>query len=146
MKKYIRIILILTLITSCQFQENKKEKEVAEYQFEDLRIESIKSGDQEINNEKNESKFEEINDYLKGLTDQNLIKGKRLHGAEKICSVIIKSENDEISIIFKSDEENKITASFLKQNKNQNFINSMGRLENGEKLLELLKKNGIQCN
>lgn len=145
MKKYIRIILILTLITSCQFQENKKEKEAAEYQFEDLKIESIKSGNQEIISEKDKNNFEEINAYLKNLTDKNLIKGKRLHGANNICSVIIKSENDEISIIFKSNEENKITASFLKQNKNQNFINSMGRLENGEKLLELLNNIGINC-
>jgi hypothetical protein len=144
MKKYILIILLLT-ITSCQFQEKEAETEVAEYQFKDLKIRSIKSGNQEINSKKNETQFDEIADYLKNLTDQDLITGKRLHGAEEICSVTIKSENDEISIIFKSDQKKKITASFLKQNVNQSFINSLGRLEDGKELLQLLKKNGINC-
>ena len=145
MKKYILPILILTII-SCQFDDKKTEKEVAEYPFEDLNIESLKSGEFDINIDQNKSNIKNITDYLKNLSDQDFIKGKRLHEAEKICSVIIQSKNDEISIIFKSDDKEKITASFLRQDKNKNFINSLGRLENGKELLELLNKIGIRCN
>ena len=145
MKKYIISILILTVI-SCQFDDKKTEKEGVKYPFEYLEIESIKSADQELKSVQKKSTIKNIIDYLKGLSDQDFVKDKRLHGAEKICSVIIQSENDEITIIFKTDDKKKVTASFLIQDKNKNFINSLGRLENGKELLELMKKNGIPCD
>jgi len=91
MKNYFWIIFVLLIITSCQFNKQKEEKY---YPFTDLEISTIKK-DSENNFEiKDSAATKEVSSFLKKLSSEDLIKGKRLHGAEKLCDIIIKNNTD----------------------------------------------------
>ncbi|SKB35206.1 hypothetical protein SAMN05660776_0639 [Salegentibacter holothuriorum] len=139
MKRYL--LLLMLIITSCNFGE---QEEVIEYPFSELEISTV-----EMNKENNaleaSSEVKEIESYLKNLSNRELIKGKRLHGADRLCEVILKNNNGNIIIVFKSHKEEGITASFLKENQADNFSHSLGRLYNADHLMELLQKSGLPC-
>ncbi len=143
MKNYFWLIFTLLILTSCQFKEKKEEKN---YPFTNLKISAIKIDDE--NNLENQDSvlIKEILDFLKKLNSANLIKGKRLHGAEKLCNMIIKNRNDnEILISISTHKEKGTTADFFQEKKSDNFTYFLGRLYNADKLVHLLQKHGMNC-
>src|SRR5690606_5780538 len=105
MKKFL--LLLILIVTSCNFGE---QEEAIEYPFSELEIATV-----EIYNENNaleqSAEVKEIENYLKNLSNRDLTKGKRLHGAERLCEVTVKNNNGNITIVFKSHKEEGITAS-----------------------------------
>ena len=144
MKNYFWIIFALLIITSCQFKEQKEEKY---YPFTDLEISVIKK-DSENNFEiKDSAAIKEVSSFLKKLSSKDLIKGKRLHGAEKLCDIIIKNSTDnDILIFISSHKEDGITADFLQERQADNFTYFLGRLYDANKFVNLLEKHGLNCD
>jgi len=139
MKTYL--LLLMLIITSCNFGE---QEEAIEYPFSELEISTVEMTNKR-NALKNSAEVMEIESYLKNLSNRDLIKGKRLHGADPLCEVTIKNNKGNITIVFKSHKEEGITASFLQENQADNFSHSLGRLYNADNLIELLQESGLPC-
>ena len=144
MKNYFWIIFALLIITSCQFNKEKEEKY---YPFTDLEISSINKDSQNNFEIKDSAAIKEVSIFLKKLSSEDLIKGRRLHGAEKLCDIIIKNSTDnDILIFISSHKEDGITADFLQERKADNFTYFLGRLYDANKFMHLLDKHGLNCN
>ena len=140
MKHFIVVLSsFLIITTSCKTQEKSDVKGV--YPFKGITIDSVVveykdpakifSLGQESNNN--------LKSYLNGIKSDSLIKGKRLHGAKTVCNLRLFTNQNNYFINIKTHNEKGVTASFFKDNEEDNFKYSMGRLYNAEPLLDLFK-------
>ena len=139
MKKLFLFSLLLTMI-SCNFQEKQPEEF---FPFENVEIIRIHlNGQTGISDSLG---LKEIHNYLQHISSENLIKGKRLHGAKTLCNLTIESQENSFMVVIKEHVEEGVTASFLEKNVDDNFNYSLGTLYNAEAFVQLLKDHGLNC-
>ena len=140
MKKIILFITIL-IFTSCNFTEKKAK---VNYPLEKVEVVTIvlKETNEVISDTLTLNKF---SNYFKNLSNNDLIKGKRLHGASKICSLTVKTDKNDLLLFVLNSKENKIVIDFFEVNEDDNFNYFLGALYENQKLIKLLKSEGLNC-
>jgi len=140
MKNYI-LLLIILIFTSCNF--NEKETELS-YPLENIKIKSIKS--EELNRNVSDTLIlNKFSKSLKKLTNKDLVKGKRLHGATRLCDLKLKTDKDDILLFIALSKENEVVISFFEFNKDDNFNYFLGALYETDQLMDIIKNADLNC-
>ncbi|MCH4824623.1 hypothetical protein ML462_15725 [Gramella lutea] len=140
MKKYTLLIIIL-ILTSCNFKEKKSE---LNYPLENIEIKSIELE----GSNKNFSDTLILNKFSKSfreLTNKDLVTGERLHGATRICDLKIKTNENDILLFIARSQENEVVVSFFESKKEDNFNYFLGALYETDQLMKMIKNAGIKC-
>ncbi|RDK85496.1 hypothetical protein [Marinirhabdus gelatinilytica] len=139
--KSLGIIVILLILTSCNFKEQKSE---LSYPLENIELKTISSEDtnRRISDTIILNRLEKA---FRILSNNDLIKGKRLHGASSLCDLTITTNNGEILLMVSKSEEKEVVMSFYKFIDEDNFTYFLGTLYETDQLMEILKNAGIVC-
>ncbi|MBZ9779898.1 hypothetical protein LB452_13295 [Psychroflexus sp. CAK8W] len=139
--KKINLFIIILVLTSCNFFEKKDE---ISYPLKEVEVRSIilEESNEVISDTLTLSKF---SNYLRDLSNNDLVKGKRLHGASKMCSLTIKTDKYDLSLFVLNNRQNKIVVDFFEVNEKDNFNYFLGALYENQKLINLLNSGGLNC-
>ena len=140
MKKIILFITIL-IFTSCIFLDKNDE---INYPLEKVKVVGIvlEESNEVISDTLILNKFSK---YFRNLSSKDLVKRRRLHGATKMCSLTIKTNENDLSLFVLNSKENKIVIDFFEVNEKDNFNYFLGALYKNEKLINLLKSGSLNC-
>lgn len=142
MNKYFFTIAILAL-NSCNVDLSKSKVESF---LKDLKIISIELKlDGETRQITDTLATKRITISLTNLKSNDLIKGRRLHGATLLCDLTLKSNKNDLLIFVVKNKEDEIMLEFFEQDEEDNFKYYLGRLYESEKMLKTFKELGIEC-
>ena len=140
-KKYL-LVFIFSLFFNCSSKKEKKEE--LNYPLQSIQVQSILLEGQGTSF--NDSLLlNKLSLYLRKLTNQDLIKGRRLHGASKMCDLILKSTDREIQLFVSKSQKNEMVVNFLEFEEKDNFTYSLRALYNSNEFLEIIDEIGIEC-
>ncbi|SDR65784.1 hypothetical protein SAMN04488552_0191 [Christiangramia echinicola] len=140
MKNY-SLLLIIIILSSCNFKEKKTE---ISFPLKDIQVKSIQL---EKSNEKVSDTLilNKFSNLLQDLSHVDLVKGKRLHGATKLCDLTLKTNKNDILLFVSRSQKKELVVSFFEFNEKDNFNYFLGALYKTEHLSDLIETAGLEC-
>lgn len=136
------LVVIFPLLVNCNPKKAKEEE--LNYPLQNIQIQSIILEGQ--NSSINDSLLlNRLSIFLRKLTSKDLIKGRRLHGATKMCDLTLNSMDREVQLIVSKSQENEMVVNFLEFQEQDNFSIFLGALYDSNEFLEIINELGIEC-
>jgi len=145
MKNKIKVfvcVLSYLIFNSC-ISNIKREEDNGVFLFKKNKIESIgfsKNGDQNYTKLNDTLLLKQVNQALAKINSEELIKGRRQHGAKNLYSLKLTKNGNNLLLFVNQTKDNKITIDFFEVDKKDNFTYFIGCLYDSKTLFEVFNK------